>query len=170
MKIAVKIVSEVDVGENPSDRRAIHIETHSRRNDSFNVQKVDDVMEGDEGVFLVPVGGRLVINTPQTNEEIVYDKEQGAAVRATLQNNDEGKADAVDMDALAKTKQDEADLAKKQADAARQGQPGVTNTTPQTTGQSAPTKPTAPPTNPVANTPNPSHPSTPAQTPPQQRK
>ena len=170
MRIEVRIVPE-EGRENVSerDRQVVHVETHTRRNDAFNVQKVDDIHEGHDLVqFAVPNGGRLVLNTPFTGGDVVYDPEQAAAIRSSQQQNDEGRADKVDLEELAKQKQADADLAKRQAEekktadaehAKSQGAAPVMGT------QHAP-----PAANPARSTPNPSTPSTPAQTPPQQKK
>ena len=97
MRIEVRIVPDEgrdNVAE--KDRQVVHVETHARRNDAFNIQKVDDIHEGHDAVqFTVPNGGRLVINTPFTGGDVVYDPEQAAAVRPSQQQNDEGRADKV---------------------------------------------------------------------------
>jgi hypothetical protein len=50
--------------------------------------------ENGTAVFRVPPGGRLMIQVPEGDNEVVYDSAQGAAVRRGAQQNDEGKADA----------------------------------------------------------------------------
>lgn len=87
MQIKVSIVKR-DEEVPDADRQAIHVETHARRGDSFSVQRVDTMLEGsDEAVFNVPSGGRIVINTPLTHEEMVYDRDQMASVRLSQQKN-----------------------------------------------------------------------------------
>ena len=59
MKIEVNIVSEVDNKKNPEGaRRSVALEVHSRRGEAFNVDKVEDVMEGSSKIITVPEGGR----------------------------------------------------------------------------------------------------------------
>lgn len=168
MRIEVRIVPE-EGRENVSerDRQVVHVETHARRNDAFNVLKVDDIHEGNDVVmFSVPSGGRLVLNTPYAGGDVVYDPDQAAAVRPSQQVNDEGRADKVDLDALAKQKQNDADRAKKDAEAQKQRQLDESKI-----HAPAPSLGTAhAPENPAAKTPNPSPSNTPAQTPPQQKK
>lgn len=99
MKIEVKIISETDMKKEPEGaRRSIAVETHSRRGDMFNVDKTQDVMEGSSQTFNVPTGGRLIVTTPETDEEFVYDRDQAASIRASHQKNDEGRADAPAVD------------------------------------------------------------------------
>ncbi len=119
MKIRVEIISEADVkaiGE--GGKQTVHVATHSRRGDMFNVDKNETIMEGSDMVFSVPAGGRLVIETPQVREELVYDRDQAAAVRMSRQVNNEGRADQADLEQIAKDKQAEADRAKRQAEEA----------------------------------------------------
>lgn len=92
MQIEVKLVGEKNAS--PRDRKSLAVETHMRRNDVFVVQKVDNVLEGDSVVFNVPAGGRLVVTTPEATEDLVYDRDQAAAVRPSAQRNDDSKADA----------------------------------------------------------------------------
>jgi len=93
MKIEVKIPG-VEANLADKDRRGVSVETHVKRNDTFNIQKVDTVMEGAESVtFEVPPGGRLVINTPEAKEEMVYDKDQAASIRTSAQVNAADRAD-----------------------------------------------------------------------------
>ena len=68
MKIEVKIVSEVDAKKEPEGaRRSVSVEVHSRRGDMFNVDRVEDVMEGSSKTITVPDGGRIMLTTPETN-------------------------------------------------------------------------------------------------------
>lgn len=87
MQIEVKIVKDTNdnVKRPESERKSISVETHSRRGDSFNVDKTDNVMEGDTVLFTVPNGGRLVLTTPQEVNEVIYDREQAAAVKTANQ-------------------------------------------------------------------------------------
>lgn len=194
MKVEIKILDEEDRRDVAAkDRRVVHVETHTRRNDAFNIQRIDDLMEGaDPMVINLPSGGRLVLNAPML-DEVVYDRDQAASVRPSQQANDEGRVDQVNLDQLAKDKQADADQAKRAAeaakadqaeasksvsektedqrklDAARGGAPGPTGTNePKPIGAAHPA--TSSPSNPAAKTPNPSPQSTSASTPPQQRK
>ncbi len=90
MQIQIQVIKrEGDVPD--SGRQAIHVETHERRGDIFTIQKLDTILEGDDVVtFTIPSGGRLVINTPLTHEEVVYDRDQAAAVRPSQQMGLEG--------------------------------------------------------------------------------
>lgn len=116
MKIKVEIISEADDARNPEGaKRDVKVETHAHRGDMFNVERVESVLEGNSMVFMVPSGGRLVITTPGGQDDFVYDREQGAAVRVSQQMNNDGKADAVDMEQVAKDKQADADAAKARA-------------------------------------------------------
>lgn len=116
MKIKVEIVSETGDKLHPeSARRDVRVETHEMRGDSFNVATVDSLIEGDGRVFMVPAGGRLVLTAPRVGGEMVYDRDQAAAVLVSQQNNTEGRADQVDLEQVAKDKQAEADRAKAQA-------------------------------------------------------
>jgi len=97
MKIEIKIVSAPNDrgdGKTEAQKRSVSIETHARRGEVFTNQKVDTLMEGDSNVFTIATGGRLMITTPQTDEEMGYDREQSAAVRGSFQKNDDGKADS----------------------------------------------------------------------------
>lgn len=196
MKLEIKIVEEDDrKALLPKDRRVVHIETHTRRNDAFNVQRIDDLIEGSDPIILsMPNGGRLVLNAPQI-DEVVYDPDQAAAVRPMQQRNDQGRADPVNLDQLAKDKQADADAAKRQAEAARDARgeanksieekeelarkteaarmgapaPAGTAPTPPHSGiQTTPQRPSGI-VDPASKTPNPSTPNTPASTPPQQQ-
>lgn len=123
MKVRVEIISEQDVKTQPeSARQSVHVAAHSRRGDGFNIDNNDTVMEGSDMVFHVPAGGRLVIDTPQVREELVYDRDQAASVRMSQQLNSEGRPDTADLDQVAKDKQNEADRAKQQAEDAKQRQ------------------------------------------------
>lgn len=84
----------------PSEHKSVQIETHTRRGDAFNIQKVDSVLcDGKEVTFNLPDGARLLISTPQATEELVYDKAQGAAIRASAQLNKGGeRADIAGVD------------------------------------------------------------------------
>lgn len=192
MKLEIKILPEDDRKDiDDKDRRVVHIETHTRRNDAFNVQRIDDLIEGNDAMTItMPNGGRLVLNAPKV-DEVVYDPDQAAAVRPSQQQNDEGRADPVNLDQVAKDKQAEADAAKRQAEAmkeakaeanktvdekaelarkteaARDGAPPPTGTAEnRPLGTAHPS--TSPANNPAAKTPNPSPQSTAASTPPQQ--
>ncbi len=85
MQIKVEIVARD--GEVPdAEREAIQVETHARRGDTFAVLRTDTFLGGaDAAVLSVPPGGRLVINTPLSHEEAVYDRDQAAAVRPSQQ-------------------------------------------------------------------------------------
>lgn len=91
MDIEVKIVGREGIPQN--ERKDIQVEHHAKRGDVYNVMKIDTMLEGDTVTFRVPDGGRLMITTPEGDNEIVYDAAQGAAVRRGSQENDEGKAD-----------------------------------------------------------------------------
>ena len=120
MKIRVEIISETDDSKVPeSARRTVDVQTHSRRGDMFNIDKSDSVIEGNDMVFNVPAGGRLVINTPQVREDLVYDRDQAASIRMSNQVNTEMRADAPNLEQIAKDKQAEADVAKRQAEQAQ---------------------------------------------------
>ncbi|SRR6266404_7476991 len=85
MQIRVEIVPQ-DEGASETERQTIHVETHERRGDTFAVVRTDTFLEGNDApVLTVPSGGRLVINTPLTHEEVVYDRDQAAAVRPSQQ-------------------------------------------------------------------------------------
>lgn len=87
MKIEVRIVSS-DGDENlpASQRPTLGVDTHERRGDAFIVQRTDNVpFDEKPTMFTIPEGGRLVLNAPSTHEELVYDREQGAAVRGSRQ-------------------------------------------------------------------------------------
>lgn len=100
MEVKVEIIGKKDVKEN--ERQSVTVETHRRRGDMFNVQKVDAVLENDSATFKLKGGDRLVITTPEGDEEIVYDRDQGAAVRVGSQENTEGRADVSDGSVKAK--------------------------------------------------------------------
>lgn len=86
MQIEVRIVGP-DQNVPQSERKSVSIETHVRRGDAFNIQKVDTVIEGDKPVtFTVPEGGRLILTTPQTHETMVYDRDQSASVMPSRQS------------------------------------------------------------------------------------
>lgn len=84
MQIEVKIVGE-QANVPASERKSVTVETHARRGDMFNILKNDGVMQGDAVTFTVPSGGRLVITTPETHEELVYDRDQSATIRPSNQ-------------------------------------------------------------------------------------
>lgn len=92
MEVEIKISGREDVKD--SERQSINVETHALRGDIYNVMKVDTMMENDTATFKVPAGGRLMIQLPEGESEVVYDAAQGAAVRRGSQRNDEGVADA----------------------------------------------------------------------------
>lgn len=92
MEIKVELVGDKNVAS--SEKKSLNVETHLRRNDTFVIQKVDTVLQGESVSFTVPAGARLVVSTPEATEDMVYDREQGAAIRPSAQKNDEGKADA----------------------------------------------------------------------------
>lgn len=77
----------------PSDRRAVNVETHEKRGDSFAKVKSQLVTEGDGFTFNVPDGGRLVLDMPLAQEPVVMDRDQNAAIAPTRQANDAGRAD-----------------------------------------------------------------------------
>lgn len=87
MQIEMRIVKDTNdnVKRPESERKSVSVETHSRRGDSFNVDKTDNVMEGDTVLFAVPNGGRLILTTPQEVNEVVYDRDQAAAVKTANQ-------------------------------------------------------------------------------------
>lgn len=93
MKIQVKVILENDdIPE--TKRQSVSIETHGRRGDTFVVMKNKDIIEGSmEDVYDVPVGGRLVITTPNIEREMVMDEDQNAVVRKDAQVQDENRAD-----------------------------------------------------------------------------
>lgn len=96
MKIEVRIIRDDETQPlQKGQERVIHVETHAKRNDSFTIQRVDDVVETGDGkaTFTVPNGGRLVINTPLTHEEVVYDPNQAAAIRPSQQRLEPDRAD-----------------------------------------------------------------------------
>lgn len=97
MQIELKIIGTTDpnVKTPDSERKSISVETHARRGETFTIQKVDTIMEGEEKAttFNIPTGGRLVVTTPLTTEEIVYDPVQGAAIRKSAQVNQGAVAD-----------------------------------------------------------------------------
>src|SRR6266403_4546649 len=87
MQIRVEIVAQ-DESAPEAERQTIHVETHERRGDTFAVVRTDTFLEGNDApVLTVPSGGRLVINTPLTHEEVVYDRDQAAAVRPSQQTH-----------------------------------------------------------------------------------
>lgn len=95
MQVKVEIVGP-DSNIPPADRKNIVVDVHARRGDTFHVLKSHSVLEGDAAqVFTVPAGGRLVVTTPEANEEVVYDRDQGAAVKTTAQANAGLRADRV---------------------------------------------------------------------------
>ena len=51
------------------------------------------VNEGSPTTFTMRPGQRLVIEAKETDDDLVYDREQGAAVRRSNQRNDSGRAD-----------------------------------------------------------------------------
>lgn len=91
MDIKVEIAGRENVPER--DRQSVTVETHHKRGDVYNVAKVDTMFEGDTVVFRVPGGGRLMLVTPEGENEVVYDPAQGAAVRRSSQQNEQGVAD-----------------------------------------------------------------------------
>jgi hypothetical protein len=93
MDIEVKIIGREDAPDN--DRRSVVVETHHKRGESYVVARADSVIENGEGRFRLPPGGRLIVTTPEGDDEIVYDAAQGAAVRRSAQRDPEsGKADS----------------------------------------------------------------------------
>jgi hypothetical protein len=91
----IKIGSEdLNTGRPQSEARSLQVEVVVPRGDTFNTHKVDTVLcDGEPTVFTVPDGGKLIISTPAATEELVYDKDQGAAIRKSQQVNDEPRAD-----------------------------------------------------------------------------
>lgn len=87
MKIEVRIIPNDGDDKLPeSDRPTLQVETHERRGDAFTVQRNDSVPVADKATtFTIPEGGRLVLNAPSTREDLVYDRDQGAAVRGSRQ-------------------------------------------------------------------------------------
>src|SRR6266403_617979 len=89
MKMQIKVeIMPRDGDVLDAEREAIHVETHEKRGDTFAVVRTDTFLEEDDApVLTVPLGGRLVINTPLTHEEVVYDRDQAAAVRPSQQTH-----------------------------------------------------------------------------------
>lgn len=99
MKIRIEVVNENEkIPE--TDRQSAMIELHNRKGDVFNVLRTTDIIEGSESqTFDIPVGGRLVITTPNVEREIVMDTDQNAAVKKAAQTNNNDVADAPKTDA-----------------------------------------------------------------------
>lgn len=92
MQIKVTLVGP-DANVADSERKNIVVETHRKRNDTFNVLKTDTVLEAAETIFTVLPGDKLVIITQEEKDEIVFDAAQNAGVRRSQQANDAGRAD-----------------------------------------------------------------------------
>lgn len=86
MKVKVEFLEEGD--------KTLMVETHQKRNETFNIMKSDHIMAGDSLVFDLPVNGRLIVNAPSAVEAAVYDRDQAASISPSKQSNVEGKADA----------------------------------------------------------------------------
>lgn len=87
MKVEIRIVPN-DGDENlpEGQKPTLQVETHERRGDAFTVLRNDPVLMSEKVTsFTIPEGGRLVLNAPSTHEELVYDRDQGAAVRGSRQ-------------------------------------------------------------------------------------
>lgn len=88
MKIEVRLVPEPGQEKLPTrDQQHLSVEVHDRRGDAFTVMTTHTVMaDADKATeFTIPVGGRLVLTNPQTHEELVYDRDQAAAIRGSTQ-------------------------------------------------------------------------------------
>ena len=100
--------------------KTLMVETHHRRNDTFNVDRTDHIMSGESNVFDVPASGRLIVNMPTATEAAVYSREQAASISPSAQKNSDVEPDAPDPmhgkptrkdldDALAKLPDDQTD-------------------------------------------------------------
>lgn len=93
MQVKVELVGP-DSNIPPADRKNISVDVHTKRGDTFHVMRNHNLLEGDAAqVFSIPAGGRLVITTPEAQEEMVYDRDQGASVRRSSQANAGLRAD-----------------------------------------------------------------------------
>lgn len=93
MQVKVELVGP-DSNIPPADRKNITVDVHAKRGDTFHVMRNHNLLEGDAAqVFSIPAGGRLVITTPEAQEEMVYDRDQGASVRRSSQANAGLRAD-----------------------------------------------------------------------------
>lgn len=95
MRVKIQVLDS-GKAKDTKDRLALGIEIQSKFNDTFNVEKVDYLLEGDNAAEIeIPDSGRLVLNAPNAKEEdLVYDRAQGASVRRSQQENPSGLADA----------------------------------------------------------------------------
>lgn len=87
---------EVKVPESPErkehERRTVVVETHGLRGETFIVLRTDQLLEGETKLLDAPAGGRIILTVPK-EADMVFDKEQNAAVRTVNQQNEEGRAD-----------------------------------------------------------------------------
>lgn len=97
MQVEVKVIKSDN--DSPDRAKTLHVETHARRGENFNVEKIDNIDEGSTVTFNVPNGGRLVLNTPIVHNEPVLDREQMASIHTTQQENREARADQAKTEA-----------------------------------------------------------------------
>jgi hypothetical protein len=82
MRVEVKILPED--GEQQAGNA--HVEVHHRRSEGFNIERTTTV-GGDAETYVIPAGGRLVINTPLAVETPVYDHQQMASISPSQQRS-----------------------------------------------------------------------------------
>ena len=93
MRIKIEFLKD-DEDRKGSKLRDIVVETHTQRNETFNILKGENLREGDgPKEFKIEAGSRLVVITPK--EDVVMDHDQNAAIVPEQQRNpDTQRADA----------------------------------------------------------------------------
>jgi hypothetical protein len=115
MRVKIELVKDDRVDENST----ISVETHTRRGDAFNIHRATSSIPGEPQTVDVPPGGRIVINTPMSTEQPVYDREQGAAVMASNQVQGREGSDRADPNEVVRLKEEELRVAKENAERVR---------------------------------------------------
>lgn len=80
MRVEVRIVPD----DGDAQAGNAHVEVHHRRGEGFNIERTATI-GGDAETYVLPPGGRLVVNTPLAIETPVYDHQQMASISPSQQ-------------------------------------------------------------------------------------